>query len=126
MATKKKTTTPTRKRGPRRLYVTEGALGRATNEEILAVFELIGDEVVRRIENYGENARTPVSLLDGIEFASEAQRIQMDFTHDPYPWGLYHAPRVLVESMGGPWQELDDRLGFDDDEESDDPRTSGG
>ena len=64
--------------------------------------------------NYGENADTPGALLDGIQFAGAAHRIQGDFTHDHYPYGLFHAERTLTEMLSGStWEEDDD----DDDDE---------
>jgi len=57
-----------------RIRVTRPTLGRTPNDDLLDAFELIGEEIVRRIQNYGEAADTPMTLLDGIQFAARAQR----------------------------------------------------
>ncbi len=98
----------TTKRPPRALYVTRAALQRAPAEDILKAFELIGDEVVRRIENYAENAMTPASLLDGIKFARTAHAIGTVWMHGSYPYCLYYAERTLTEILGSvTWEERD-------------------
>ena len=96
----------TTKRPPRALYVTRAALERAPAEDVLKAFALLGDEVIRRIENYAENAVTAASLLDGIQFAGAATAIQGDFTHGRYPYSLFHAVNTLTRILSeAAWEE---------------------
>jgi hypothetical protein len=107
------------KRPPRGLHVTGPILQRATNEQILDAFGEIGDEVVRRIRNYGENATTPRALLNGITFAGRASAIQVEFSHGykNWPYDLHNAVSELTKMMAGPWEESEPL--FDDRDDDD-------
>jgi len=87
------------------MYVTRATLERAPAEDVLKAFWLLGDEVVRRIRNYAENATTPVALLDGIQFAGAAKSIQIRFSHgsENWPYDLHNAvERASSSSARGP------------------------
>lgn len=119
-------------RPPRALYVTEAAVARAPADDLLGAFDLIADEILRRVANYVETGTTPAVLLDGLKFAKRAREITnrlmfrgpINILHPSSGYALHNAETTLVGAMAkldgdaldsDLYSRVPDALGGDDD-----------
>src|SRR5215211_4560680 len=101
----------TKPRAPRALYVTADAVERAPNDRLLEAFEQVGQEVVRRLNNYRAMASSPNALLDGIRFAAKADTIATDFMFGDMltPMiNIYNGTPKLTALLAGTSSDVDD------------------
>lgn len=73
----------------------------ATNDEIVQVFEVVCDDIYRRLKNYG-TIRDPRALLDGLKFAKRLARIHMDLAIGrglDYRWGIHRVEKTLTDRL---------------------------
>jgi len=80
-----------------------------SNDEILATYEVVAHDIIRRLRNYGRGSETPLALLDGVKFAKRARSVsdwlaydgmdQEDECGNVSAYRLYDAQRTLTDMM---------------------------